>query len=310
MSARRFAPPRDHTREGTYEPSASRPETPSAPIGPGRDVTDADRMETLRSFGLGPYASRAYLALLEIGPADARAISRESRIPPAKVYGTLNQLMERGLVRLLVDQPRRYEPVPFAEFLDQQRAGHIEEAQRLSRVAPTLAPLFQLAFKNAASDRGGVAVLRGRQPILRLHRQLASRVHDELLMVPSAGTSRRASAFAALLADPAARGVRPRVMIPVGSSADIVDSIRPFAEIRFIPPPVNLVDTVTTACFDSRQIVLTHHVPDDGSVQDGHDVAIHISEEAIARVLHEGLTARWNAALPNGTAGKRPPRRK
>lgn len=269
-------------------------------------MADLDRMETLRQFGFGLYASRAYLALLELGPSDARAISREAKIPAPKVYGTLSQLMQRGLARLLAETPRRYEPIPFGDFLEQQRTTHLEEAQRLGRVAATLAPLFHLKVKATPSDRGGVSVLRGRQTILRLHRQLASRVKHQLILIPSRGSARRASTFAALLADVAASGVRASVLLPRnGATPAILEMIRPLAEVRFLTPASGDVDSVTTACFDGRQVVLTHHVPDNDSAQDGHDVAIHINEEAIARSVHEGLAARWAAAEPEKNAKRK-----
>ena len=279
------------------------------PRGEPPALSDPRRMETLRAFGFGSYASRAYLALLEFGTADARAVSREARIPAPKVYGTLHQLMERGLVRLLVDTPRRYEPIPFEAYLEQERLKHLEEAQRLARLAATVAPLFPVTGKKGAADRGGVSVVRGRPPIARLQRQLASRLTTEMILVPSAGALRRTSALTALLADAAAAGVRASVMLPEGTPLAAFDAFRSLAEVRFLRPFGQAPDTVSMACFDARQIVLTHHVPDDDSAQDGHDVAVHITEEAMARHVHEGLAARWAIAVPDRPAA-RPRRRK
>lgn len=268
-------------------------------------MADADRMQTLREFGFGPYASRAYLALLDVGPADARTVSREARIPAPKVYGTLEALMERGLVRLIVDKPRRYLAVAFAEYLHEQREGHLEEAQRLLHLGKSVASIFTKPPRRAASDRGGVVIHRGRRPILRVQRNLAGRVERELLLLPSAGALRRSSTFSAILADAASVGVRARVVAPGGWPSNRLKEMQQVADVRVAPPhsPAVVVG-VTIASFDASQIVLAHHVPDDESL-DGQDVGIHITEEAVARRLHETFEAQWDAAAPVGRPGRR-----
>lgn len=255
-------------------------------------MTEAARMQALREFGVSPYASRAYLALLELGPSDARSVSRHARVPAPKVYATLNQLMEKGLARLILGTPRRYEPVPFADYLAQRRASHLEEAQRLAQVAPALAPLFPVAARQVPSDRGGFAVLRGRQPVLRRLRDLAAQTRSSLLLAPSDGALLRASSLHALLADASANGVRPQLLLcQERANQGALDGL---ADVRVSPTVAG--SAVGYAIFDRKDAVLSHHVPDDGEGAKGQDVAVHISESAIAASLHDLLAARWLSA--------------
>lgn len=272
-------------------------------------MPEAERMETLRAFGFGTYASRAYLALVGLGASDARAVSREARIPAPKVYATLDQLMERGLARLIVDSPRRYAPVPFDEYLAQQRERHLVEAARLATLAPTLGALFVTSTRKEASDRGGVQVQRGRSPVARLHRQLAARARSQIILCPSVGSWLRLPSLTALLADVASADLRARVLVAGKVAAGDLERLDPLCELRRSAAAPQGVESVSIACFDASEAVLTHHVPDDDSVTEGHDLAIHITQEAIAKSIHEGLLARWEAAGPGG-AVKGPKRRR
>ena len=53
----------------------------------------------LRALGLSVLQARVYLSLLEIGEADAEAISQKTRMPQQEVYCTLRDLQELGLVK-------------------------------------------------------------------------------------------------------------------------------------------------------------------------------------------------------------------
>src|SRR5687767_14535882 len=177
-----------------------------------RTTMESAQTQALREFGFSEYASRAYLALLELGATDARSVSRVARIPPAKIYGTLNQLMEKGLARLVLETPKRYEPVPFEDYLAQEKATHLEEAQRLADIAPSLIPLFSVNPKQNNSDRGTFGVLRGRRQVLQKHRQLASQARQGLFLMPSRGALDRSSTILAILQETSLRGNKPKVL--------------------------------------------------------------------------------------------------
>jgi len=71
----------------------------------------------LLAYGLNEYEARAYLALLQHGPAVAGDISRRSGIPRPRVYDTLQRLIEASLVAENGGAPRSYAPLPLDDFL-------------------------------------------------------------------------------------------------------------------------------------------------------------------------------------------------
>jgi len=69
-------------------------------------------VETLRRAGLTAYESEAYLALLSERELTAEDIARMTSIPITRVYGTLEQLMQKGFARMIQTRPRRFHAVP------------------------------------------------------------------------------------------------------------------------------------------------------------------------------------------------------
>jgi len=69
-------------------------------------------MESLRRAGLTTYESEAYLALLLKRELTAEEISRSTSIPITRVYGTLEQLMQKGFARIVQSRPKRFHAVP------------------------------------------------------------------------------------------------------------------------------------------------------------------------------------------------------
>lgn len=74
-------------------------------------------VDALLAYGLNEYEGRAYLALLQHGPAVAGDISRRSGIPRPRVYDTLQRLIESSLVAENGGAPRSYSPLPLDDFL-------------------------------------------------------------------------------------------------------------------------------------------------------------------------------------------------
>jgi len=68
-------------------------------------------MESLRKAGLTSYESEAYLALLSRRELTAEEISEMTSVPITRVYGTLEQLMQKGFARIVQSRPKRFHAV-------------------------------------------------------------------------------------------------------------------------------------------------------------------------------------------------------
>ena len=76
-----------------------------------------ERLRKIMERGLTEYQARVYLTLLDLGAATASQISPLSKVPRTRIYSTMQQLHQKGLVQILPETPLRYEPVAFDAYL-------------------------------------------------------------------------------------------------------------------------------------------------------------------------------------------------
>ena len=67
--------------------------------------------ESLRRIGLTSYESEAYLALLKSRELTAEEISKTTSVPITRVYGTLEQLMQKGFARIMESRPKKFHAI-------------------------------------------------------------------------------------------------------------------------------------------------------------------------------------------------------
>jgi sugar-specific transcriptional regulator TrmB len=83
-------------------------------------------MESLRRAGLTIYESEAYLALLSGRELTAEEIAKGTSIPITRVYGTVEELMQKGFARTVQSRPRRYQAISPEEA----RRGYLTHLRR------------------------------------------------------------------------------------------------------------------------------------------------------------------------------------
>jgi sugar-specific transcriptional regulator TrmB len=122
-------------------------------------VSDRSAAEALERLGLSRYEARVFVALQQLGGGTAQDVADVSDVPRSQVYGTADDLADRGLVEQVEASPKRYQPVSLEVAREQLTARLERETER--------------AFEDLAAVRGeadeeggdGVATLQGRHPI-------------------------------------------------------------------------------------------------------------------------------------------------
>ena len=67
-------------------------------------------VRNLITLGLSEYAARTLVALVRIGGGTAREVSDTSSVPRTRVYDAVNELAERGFVRIRESHPKEFTP--------------------------------------------------------------------------------------------------------------------------------------------------------------------------------------------------------
>jgi sugar-specific transcriptional regulator TrmB len=98
--------------------------------------------DSLRRAGLTTYESEAYLALLSRRELTAEDVARLTPIPITRVYGTLEQLMQKGFAKIVQSRPKRFLAVPPGEakrdYLTQLRQSFEQNLLSIEEIMRTL----------------------------------------------------------------------------------------------------------------------------------------------------------------------------
>ncbi|QRG68431.1 TrmB family transcriptional regulator [Brevibacillus choshinensis] len=133
--------------------------------------------EQLQLFGFNQYEAKAYTALVSLGKSNAYQISKESGIPRARIYDTLETLVSRGLVMLeeAGDGAKSYSPLPVEVFLEQAKRSFEES---WSQVGDELRTLEKREPKTDVS----LTTVRGEESILSFCRIMMRRSKEQVLL--------------------------------------------------------------------------------------------------------------------------------
>lgn len=133
--------------------------------------------EQLQLFGFNQYEAKAYTALVSLGTSNAYQISKESGIPRARIYDTLETLVMRGLVLLeeAGDGTKSYSPLPVDVFLEQAKRTFEES---WSQVGEELRALEKRDPKADVS----LTTVRGEENVLSFCRIMIRRAKEQVLL--------------------------------------------------------------------------------------------------------------------------------
>ncbi len=252
----------------------------------------------LLEFGLTEYQARVYLALLSLGSAIASQVPQLSKVPRTRIYSTMHQLHEKGLVEIIPETPIKYRPVPFEHFLVRQietirgRAQHLEESKE------RIAEVFSAVQRQEASSQGRFEVIYGRRNVRDRVSKLYHATTKELIVVGThTSPDRIAKAMLFSIEDKHEEGARFRFIFPnTVKNPQRLESLEPFAAMRFVP--VSLPIFFVTV--DGREALINHPIPNDENHIRGDDVALWTDDEGIVEGL--GLLAEHLWSLGSSSA--------
>lgn len=112
----------------------------------------------IMEFGINKYEALAYLCLLKNQDITAYEISKLSSVPQAKIYETMNRLLDKNLVNVIGDNPTKYIAVELEGFLDSYKKNVEDSVDFLKENLKNL---------NAKSKISYMWHLEGRENIVR-----------------------------------------------------------------------------------------------------------------------------------------------
>jgi len=281
----------------------------------GTVPVNADRLRKLVDFGLTEYQARGYLTLLDLGTATASEVSSLSKVPRTRIYATMQQLHEKGLVQILPEAPLRYKAVPFAAFLRTTAEDLRRRAKQLDASLEALSREFAINPQREPESRGRFEAIYGRKNVRERLLSMYDATNREVIGIGTTKSPGRIlGAFAPNLVEKSKQGVRLKYAFCfTPENRDDVRALLRYGEVRHI----DFLMPVYMHVFDGREFLMSHPIPDDDSSFRGDDIAIWTDDPAIAGAMSEMAERIWgmgkapDEALPEGRAkrGVTPARR-
>ncbi len=243
----------------------------------------AERLERLKGFGLTDYQARVYLALLTLGTAEASQVPAVSKVPRTRIYSTMNQLHEKGLVEVVPEKPMKYRPVPFRAFLDRCVGELRSRAEQLDTEAQEYETLFAPPKEQSTDRRGRFEVLYGRRNVRDRIGRMYEGARTSVIAVGTASSPDRiVKSRRFILEDLAERKVSVRYAFPFeNTDRELVRRISAFSTVRLFDQglPVSII------VVDDSEAILNHPMPNDEQGARGEDVGLWTNDEAMVKAL-------------------------
>jgi HTH-type transcriptional regulator, sugar sensing transcriptional regulator len=266
-------------------------------------------MRKLMDHGLTEYQARAYLTLLDLGAATASQVSPLSKVPRTRIYTTMRQLHQKGLVQILPETPLRYEPVPFEAYLKTLAEELRSRAKQIDTGQESLAREFAIIAQAEPESAGRFEAIYGRKNVReRLLRMYATAAREVIGIGTTKSPGRILGAFRPDLVERASRGVRLKYAFCfTPENRDDVRTLLRHAQVRHIDFRMPVYMHVV----DGKEFLMSHPIPDDDSSYRGDDIAIWTNDPAIAGAMSEMSERIWEMGRPAAELLEepRPPRR-
>ncbi len=140
--------------------------------------------ERLKMLGLNAYETRAYIALLSLGAADANEISARTRIPRGRIYDALNSLVENNLAELQESRPKKFQAVTpkiaLRNLIDKKKKEYERKSRQLNRLVSEIESTMTEMMTNADSNVFWIVTRNDRESADLLANSLAEAKNEYL----------------------------------------------------------------------------------------------------------------------------------
>lgn len=109
-------------------------------------MADVDADELFDLLGLTEYERVALAELLRLGRTTAPNLSDATDIPKARIYGVLDELADRGYVKVIPGRPKQYQPKSPGDIVDRAEENRRQEFEGFRRELTALGDAFVTAY--------------------------------------------------------------------------------------------------------------------------------------------------------------------
>jgi len=230
--------------------------------------------EILQRLGLTKMEARIYLALIDLGKAQAGILSRKTGIHRRSVYDALDRLIEKGLVSYIQENEKRYyaaaDPRRLQEIIELQQ-------QEMSIILPALQAKFQ-EYKG----RQETLFYRGVEGIKTVFEDQINQ-GKEVLIIGASRNARELLKF--YLPHYTNKRIKKKIKLKAIYAGAVIREEVPFSTIRYLPE--SFASPVSTNVYGDTVAIM---------VWGPEPVAIVLQQTEIALAFRNYFEALWKMA--------------
>jgi sugar-specific transcriptional regulator TrmB len=259
----------------------------------------------LMSFGLTGNEATAYLALLQLKQASARAIAKLSNLPRQEVYRVLPRLEKLGMAEIIIGKPTKFLAIPpeevLPELIERQQEFLTRKISELRRRKNTL----EKELKKMEGKSAGLAqpepvhfvLLSGPHLVSEKIQGMLRNAEREVLWMSPKVEIRRAIIYDRdeMLSQCAQRNVKIRILTEIDEkNVKEVNKLGRFCEVRHAPGVTTLITIV-----DDKELIIGSAVHTSDSLTGGelwHE--LWTNDPNHMKVMRDFFEKVWSDSIP------------
>jgi sugar-specific transcriptional regulator TrmB/predicted hydrocarbon binding protein len=259
-----------------------------------------ERLRKMQNLGLTEYQARIYLTLLDLGEAIASQLPSLSRVPRTRIYSTMNQLHEKGLVEIIPEKPTKYVPVPVETFINKVAERKRLEAKELEMNVEDYTREFAIAPSVEVEKPGKFEAIYGRRNVRERLAKMYDEAEKEILFIGTwASPTRLVRARLPWIEEKSKEGLVLKYAFPADSTTiDDVKVLENLTDVRTIDMNLPIYFIVK----DSVELLLCHPIPNDENVHRGDDISIWTDDKGMVAAMKAIAESIWEEGFRPGVA--------
>ncbi|MFQ6107532.1 MAG: helix-turn-helix domain-containing protein [Thermoplasmata archaeon] len=259
-----------------------------------------ERLRKMQNLGLTEYQARIYLTLLDLGEAIASQLPSLSRVPRTRIYSTMNQLHEKGLVEIIPEKPTKYVPVPIDTYIKKAAERKRLEAKELEMNVDTYSQEFAVRPSVEVEKAGKFEAIYGRRNVRERLAKMYDEAKKEIIFIGTwASPTRLVRARLPWIEEKSKEGLTMKYAFPADSTTmEDVRVLEDMTDVRTIDMNLPIYFIVK----DSEELLLCHPIPNDEVVYRGDDIAIWTDDKGIVAAMRAIAESIWDQGFEPGAA--------
>ncbi|HVP16234.1 MAG TPA: helix-turn-helix domain-containing protein [candidate division Zixibacteria bacterium] len=262
-------------------------------------------IKELMTFGLSGNEAKAYLALLQLKKANARAIARLANIPRQEIYRVLPRLEKLGMVETIIDKPTNFLATSpekiLSELIEGQRQVLTEQISELTEKKVVLEnELRKVEGRSAGltvSPPVHFALISGQHMVNEKIEEMLKKAKNEVLWIAPKLEIRRAVIYDRdrMLRECAKKNVKVRIITEIDEkNVNQINRLGRYCEIRHSAAVTSLATIV-----DGKELIVGSAVhPSESLTNGGLMHELWTNDSGHINIMKDFFEKVWKISTP------------